>query len=244
MPATKADIIARLQKDILPLQGFKPLANGIAMDTGLGPINHSFPNNSFPSGAIHEFLSDNTEDTAATGGFIAGILASFMHSGGVVLWISAARTLFPPALRSFGIEPDKIIFIDLQKDRDVLWAMEEALKCEGLAAVVGEMSDLNFTISRRLQLAVEKSRVTGFILRHRPRSLTTTACITRWKITSLPSASADDMPGVGFPRWNVELLKIRNGKPGSWQVEWIAGKFRHIPQSVTAITLEWQKKTG
>lgn len=244
MPATKADIIARLQKDILPLQGFKPLANSIAMDMGLGPINHAFPNHSFPSGAIHEFLSDGSEDTAATGGFIAGILASLMRGAGAILWISAARTIFPPALASFGMKPDRIIFIDLQKERDVLWAMEEALKCEGLAAVVGEMPELGFTVSRRLQLAVEKSRVTGFILRCQPRNLTTTACIARWKITSLPSESDNGMPGVGFPRWNVELLKIRNGKPGSWQVEWIAGSFRHIPKMVTPIPLEWQKKTG
>ena len=103
--------------------------------------------------------------------------------------------------------------------------MEEALKCDGLSAVIGEMQELSFTASRRLQLAVEQSRVTGFILRHNPRNLNTTACVTRWKITSLPSELADDMPGVGFPRWNVELLKIRNGKPGAWQIEWTAGPF-------------------
>jgi protein ImuA len=52
----------------------------------------------------------------------------------------------------------------------------------------------------------------------------------------------DDMPGVGFPRWNVELLKVRNGKPGSWQIEWKAGKFLHLPQFIT-IPQE-QRKTG
>lgn len=40
--------------------------------------------------------------------------------------------------------------------------MEEALKCGGLAAVVGEVQDISFTASRRLQLAVEQSGVTGF----------------------------------------------------------------------------------
>jgi protein ImuA len=25
---------------------------------------------------------------------------------------------------------------------------------------------------------------------------------------------------MGFPRWNIDLLKVRNGKPASWQVEW------------------------
>jgi protein ImuA len=37
------------------------------------------------------------------------------------------------------------------------------------------------------------------------------------------------MPGVGFPRWNVQLLKVRNGKPGAWQLEWEGGQFHHIP---------------
>ena len=63
--------------------------------------------------------------------------------------------------------------------------MEEALKCDGIAAVVGEIQELSFTVSRRLQLAVEQSRVTGFILRNNPRNLNTTACVTRWKITPL-----------------------------------------------------------
>src|SRR5450631_649056 len=98
--------------------------------------------------------------------------------------------------------------------------MEEALKCEGLAAVAGEIPHIDFTASRRLQLAVEKSSVTGLLLRHRPRQLNTIACVARWQINPLPSELEDDLPGVGFPRWNVELLKVRNGKPGAWQMEW------------------------
>ena len=144
---------------------------------------------------------------------------------------------------SFHLEPDKVIFIEVQKIKDLQWVMEEALKCEGLAAVVGEMQELSFTASRRLQLAVEESHVTGFILRHNPSSLNTTACVTRWKITPLPSELADNMPGVGFPRWNVELLKVRNGKPGSWQIEFAAGRFRHISK-IGVIQQQQQKKTG
>lgn len=242
MPATKADIIARLQKDILPLQGFKP-NKGTAMDAGLGAIKYAFPNHAFPLGAVHEFINTKKEDAAAAGGFIAAILSKLMNNGAVTLWISATRTIFPPALLAFGIDPDKIIFIDVRNEKQALWVMEEALKCEGIGAVVGEIKEIDFTVSRRLQLAVEQSRVTGFILRNNPRQHTTTACIARWKITSLSSELLDDMPGVGHPRWNIELLKIRNGKPGSWQVEWSAGKLRHVPALTSIPSLE-RKKTG
>ena len=242
--SAKKDIILQLQKDLLPLQGFKPPPAGALVDVGLGPVAAAFPNASFPTGAVHEFLSAGAENAAAAGGFIAGLLASLMQNGRVGVWISAARTLFPPALKVFGIEPDKIIFIDLAKERDVPWAMEEALKCEGLGAVVGELQDISFTTSRRLQLAVEQSRVTGFILRHHPRNLSTVACVSRWKITPLPSELEDKLPGVGFPRWKVALLKIRNGRPGTWQMEWSAGAFRLIPDIIVSLPQAQVRKTG
>jgi protein ImuA len=242
MLESKAHIISQLQKDILPLQGIKASPRDRAVNLRLGSMRFAFPNAQFPLGAIHEFLCGEPEMLSASSGFISGLLSSLMRSGGVTLWISSSRTLFPPALKAFGIEPDKIIFIDLQKEKDVLWTIEEGLKCNGLAAVVGEVQQLSFTASRRLQLAVENSRVTGFICRKNIKQINTTACVTRWKITSIASALEDGMPGIGFPRWNVELLKVRNGKPGSWRMEWRAGRFCHIPTFVS-IPQE-QKKTG
>jgi len=243
MMTSKADIIARLQKEILPLQGFKTILKNANDDVGIGKMKNAFPNATFPLGAVHEFLSTSSEDAAATNGFVSGILSSLIKKGGACIWIGSSRTIFPPALKSFGIAPDKIIFIDLKKEKEMLWAMEEALKCEGIAAVIGEIKELSFTDSRRLQLAVEQSQVTGFVLRNNPRSINTTACITRWKITSVPSELSNEMPGVGFPRWNVDLLKVRNGKPGNWQIEWVSGKFKHILPISLVIPVQ-QKKTG
>ena len=244
MYTKKVDIISRLQKEILPLQGLKQPANGSPLKMGLGSMEDAFPNGSFPLGAMHEFISPGFEQAAATGGFIAGLLAALMRNGGVSVWISSSRTLFPPALKAFDIEPDRIIFIDLKKEKDVLWSMEEALKCGGIASVIGEIQEISFTASRRLQLAVEQSGVTGFILRRSPRNLNTIACISRWNISSLPSVLEDGMPGVGFPRWNVELLKIRNGRPGSWEMEWFAGKFHVLSNKVASLLQEPKKKTG
>jgi protein ImuA len=243
MPATKSDIIAQLQKEILPLQGLKRVATDMEVDLGLGPINHAFPNSSFPLAAIHEFCCNLPEEAAATAGFITGLLSAFMQNGRAILWISSSRILFPPALACFGVIPDNIIFIDLQKEKEVLWAMEEALKCDALAAVVGEVHELAFTASRRLQLTVEHSRVTGFVLRRSPGKLNTTASVTRWKISPLPGEITGDMPGVGFPRWKVELMKVRNGKPGSWEIGWRNGCFRHVFPLASIIT-EQHRKTG
>lgn len=235
MNAIKNFELYKLQKSILQLEGYKTTALDNVCNIGFKPIENVFPNKSFPIGSIHEFLSSSIEDTSATSGFVSGVLSKVMRLGGVCIWISSSRTIFPAALKSFGIEPDKIIFIDLKNERDVLYAMDEALKCDKLISVVGELKNISFKESRRFQLMVEQSRVTGFIIRHQPRVLNPIACIARWRIKSIASELKDNVPGVGFPRWNVELLKVRNGKPGSWKIEWSENSFTEIKENVIAI---------
>jgi protein ImuA len=241
LPLAKSEIVTGLQTDILRLQGFHSFKTK-SLDVGLGPIEEAFPNATFPVGAVHEFLTATKEEQAASGGFISGLLAALMRHHGAIAWISAARTLFPPALKNFGVEPDRFIFIDLQKEKEVIRAMEEALKCGALTAVVAELKDLSFIDSRRLQLAVEQSQVTGFIIRTNYKSPNTTACISRWRITPLRSEAFDDLPGVGFPKWNVELIRMRNGKPGAWSLQCINGRFTVSASEL--IERHQQKKAG
>jgi len=232
MANTKNDIISQLQKDILQWEGYRPPPAGKRKLVGLGPVEAAFPNGVFPLGTVHELVCANTEQAAACGGFVSGVLSILMQNGGACLWISLSGNLFPGALKAFGMEPDRVIFVNLTRDKEVLWVMEEALKCAGLAAVIGEMREIDFKQSRRLQLAVEQSRVTGFVLRNRSDKMGSTACAARWKIKPLPSEPVDGLPGLGFPRWQVELLRVRNGQPGNWIMEWSEGKFRPVEKEL------------
>jgi len=226
MITEKQEILASLRKQILEAQGFKTGFAATGDDFGLGKIEACFPNSIFPTGTIHEFLSEQAEDTAASEGFIAGLLAKLMKNGNSCLWISSSRRLFPPSLENYGVDPQQIIFIDLNYSKEILWVMEEALKCEGLACVVAEISDIDFAQSRRLQLATEQSQVTGFLLRKEPkRMLSATACTARWQIKPQPTALIAGIPGVGNPRWEVNLLKVKNGEGGKFLIEWAEDRF-------------------
>jgi protein ImuA len=211
---------------------------------GCTSIENAFPNSQFPLGCTHEFISSCAEDMSATNGFIAGMLSCIMQLSGVCIWISTSRTLFPASLKGFGIEPEQVIFIDLKNKRDVLYATEEALKCKKITAVISDIQYLSFKESRRFQLAAEQSRVIGFILRNNLRSVNTIACVSRWRITSAKSELPGAMPGVGFPRWHVELLKVRNGFPGSWNIEWSSNKFNEIKPAVTETEYNESRKIG
>lgn len=222
-------MIDKLRQDLLGWEGFRPIAPEERQSFGLGPIESVFPNRVFPTGALHEFISTRPEFTAAIGGFIAGILQTLLEKGGVCVWVSYTRRIYPPALKRFGVNPDRIIFIDVSREKDVLWVTEEALKCGGIAAVICETRLLSFMASRRLQLAIEQSHVTGFVLRKDVKQFNTTACTARWTVKPLRSRLRPGMPGVGHPRWQVELLKVKNGQTGSWTLEWKNNGFQHQP---------------
>ena len=243
MDPCKRNIISQLRKDILPLQGLKALSTDNHINIGFRSLELAFPNATFPIGCTHEFFS-TPQNVASTNGFVAVLMSKMMQAGGAAIWISASRTVFPAALNRFGIDPDKIIFVDLKKEKDALYTIEEALKCKRLTTVIGEINQITFKESIRLQLAAEQSRVTGFLLRQKLNVLNTIACVSRWRITSLPSELNDGMPGVGFPRWNVELLKIRNGKPGNWKVEWSSNCLKEIKENIFSIQQDQKQKAG
>ena len=226
------EVIRRLQQKILRWQGVKP-ATAHTTRMGLGPVENSFPNGVFPIAGIHEFVCGIPEHAAATYGFVGSLLARLMQDNGICLWISTANTVSPTALKAFGVVPERVIFIDMKHEKGVLWAAEEALKHQGIAVVVAELDRLDFVQSRRLQLAVEKSQATGLILRRSPVQAGSTACVARWQISPIPSMPEPGMPGIGMPRWQVKLLKVRNGQPGSWILEWRAGQFAAINQTET-----------
>lgn len=233
MIMSKEGLIKKLKQDILLWQGIKPRDCGEKEEMGLGRLERAFPHGVFPRKAIHEFISIVPEHSAASNGFIAGLLSRLMAEGDACVWISASRKLFPASLRLFHVDPDRLIFVDVASEKEVIWVLEEALKCEGLAAVVAELNDLSLIESRRLQLAVEQSGVTGILLRKDSRKVLSNVASARWRITPLPSITEDGMPGLGFPRWRVELTKVRNGNPGEWEFQWGGDGFLELEKAAS-----------
>lgn len=219
-------LFEKLKREILAFEGYKPTLSQKSFS--LGPMDTAFPGQAFPVSALHEFVTTTEQDAAATYGFMLAIIAQIATQAGVTIWISTTRQLFPPALIALGIQPQHLLFLEVTKEQEVLWAMEECLKCPGLSAVVCEAEQVSFTASRRFQLAIERTNATGFVIRHIRRKASIIASICKWRISSLPTELPDGIPGLGFPRWRVELQKVKNGKIGVWDIEFTAGHFKTV----------------
>ena len=143
---------------------------------------------------------------------------------GKVLWCVTRQDLFAPALAQAGLKSDRVIYLEAGDDKTVLACFEEGLRHGGLGAVVAEVARLPMTASRRLQLAAEGSGTIGIALRRWRRQTEAadfgqpTAATTRWRVSALPSAPLP-VPGVGRPRWLVELIRCRAGESADFELE-------------------------
>ena len=242
MQVARTDIIAQLQRQIMSLGGLRQASAMAPPGSGLRFMQAHFPNRSFPTAAVHELVCPAATEAAASSAFVLALLSKVLPAQGPTVWISRHQTVFPPALSGFGIPAHQLIFVHASSQKQMLWAIDEALKCEGLHALIAEPGAINFMQSRRFQLSVEQSRVTAFMLCQRQAMQNT--CVSRWHIKPLPSVSQGGMPGVGPARWEVELQKMRNGRPGKWVVEWDGRHLKQVQEAAAEAARHLHRKTG
>ncbi len=221
-PASRPTPIAELRRWLERKAAHGPLAGGV-LPFGVEEIDARLPKGGLALGHLHEIQEGGSTSTYAglAALFCAGILARL---SGPVLWCLRGRDLFAPALARIGLHPDRVIYCETWNDRDVLPAMEEGLRCKGLAGVVGEVTKLSLNASRRLQLCAGESGVTALAIRRwrstdeRNRMNEPNAAATRWRVSSHPSLQGT-FEGLERQRWHVELLRVRGGEPHEFIVE-------------------------
>jgi protein ImuA len=190
---------------------------------GVPEIDDRLPGGGLALGALHEVAggANGAIDGAAASMFAAGVLA---RTHGQILWCLSRRDLFAPALALAGLHPDRVIYAEAGSEKAILACFEEGLRHGGLAGVVAEVAKLPMTPSRRLQLAAESTGTIGIAIRRWRRQTEAadfgqpTASTTRWRVTALPSSPLP-VPGVGRPRWLVELIRARAGECADFEVE-------------------------
>jgi len=166
----------------------------------------------------------------------AGFLLAQLATDKPVLWVQERMAIlesgriYPPGLPSANL-----VHVEARDARDALWAMEEGLRCSCLSAVIGELwgdpRALDFTATRRLAVAAERSGVAAFLIRLGGHANLSGARM-RWRIGSAPSLiNALDERAPGLPVWDAELFRARNSPAGRWSVAHDSDRFHLVVPS-------------
>jgi protein ImuA len=219
------DKSVRLQELRAQLQILEKGAAGARTPLVFGlPVLDRHLGGGLPRGCLHE-VAGTVDDGAALGFCTA--LAGRLAAERPVLWCQPDFDLYAPGLAALGLDPARLVVVTARRPADRLWAMEEGLRCQALAAAVIELDDLDITAGRRLQLAAEASGVTGVVLHPDGlRTATASVAVTRWTVTSSAGHGVHRSKWLGPSCWQVELRRCRGGRPGRWLIEWTEGGWR------------------
>ena len=159
----------------------------------------------FRRGAIVEYLAD--PGSAAT---VVALLTAreACREGGALVVVDRLRTFYPPAAARLGLNQDAII-VHPRSSQDELWALNQTLRCPGVAAVVSWPERLPEAAFRGLQLAAEHGGSVGLFL----RSLSVRGKPS-WSDTQL---LVEALPGGKKRRLRIEVLRSRFGEEGVWE---------------------------
>jgi len=177
-------------------------------------------------GRLHEFYAAGTGDGAATLG-LAALLAWRMAGDAPILWLRAGRRSravpYAPGLAALGLDPARLILVESGDVSGLLRAAGDAARCAGLGVLLiearGKLPEFDLTVSRRLLLAIEHSRVTILLARMEAPPVPS-AAETRWEVAAISSTPIEtDAPGP--PAFALRLLRHRGGPAGKeLRVEW------------------------
>ena len=174
-------------------------------------------------GALHEIAASGEAHLAAVTGFALGLIRLAAPSPRF-FWIvedmalAESGALHGAGFDAFGLTPERHVTISVAHRRDLLWAMEETLRCRAVHAVIGEIrcGEIDSVAVRRLSHAAAESGALTLLLRASPSNDASTAA-TRWIVSTSPAASPY---GPGAPRLVAHLVRNRRGPAGSWILEW------------------------
>ncbi len=156
---------------------------GNVVSSGCDALDRLMPRGGFARGSLVEWIAG----CHGSGAMILALAVARAACGeeGYLAVIDSEKTFFPPAAAALGMRLQNMFLIRASRpfgsrrhasravasltdsEGDVLWAADQAFRCEAVSAVLVQLDTLTSQTARRWQLAAEASRVLGLLVRPR-----------------------------------------------------------------------------
>ena len=185
--------------------------------TGIESMDAICPRNGWRSG-VHELLADPGHMLMPL------LLMRRATEQGFVVWSDPRGELYLPAVAALGARLDRLIILRPEDPREELWAINECLRCKGVAACVASLNHLSQLEARRLQLSAEHGGGLGILMRPLQAIKQPYAAATRWVIRSYPGERT-------VHRWKARLVHGHGGRVGESVVLEVSRDTNHVRAS-------------
>ena len=253
-PESRAGLLARLERQIARIEDRGPMLEtapapvaraGLetggadmregALRLGIELLDRELAHAGITAAGLHEIRAASTLDIAAATGFALALAARAAAVQGGLFWIAPrmarleAGLPFGPGIEAFGLDPSRLVRVEVDRVEDALWAAGEVTASRGapganvcLLELRGNPAAAGLVFTRRLALRARDNRVPVILLRQAGEE-EASAALTRWRLRPASSRAGNTGPSrkwVGLPTFRVTLEKCRGGRQGDWIMEW------------------------
>ena len=236
---TPRELVQSLRQKIARLEGTRRPTSEVPVSSGCRPVDKLLPGQGFRRGTLVEWLARGPGSGVESLALLAAREAS-REGGALVVFDRTEEFYPPAAIRlgidpqgmivvqvpekgtgpfcRHGPRPTsgwypashKMDLSPFPTRSDFLWALDQALRCPAVAAVLAWPEELDGRTFRRLQLAAEQGGGLGLFVRPERARHEPSWAEVRLVVEPLP-ATAPDAPR----RLKVELLRCRGGPSGA-----------------------------
>jgi hypothetical protein len=194
----RAEMLQQLTQ--LCRSGIEPTPRTIT-PSGCDALDAFLPGGGWQSGSIVELMPNHIGIGELR--FLMPTLARITQADRHIAFISPPFIPFAPALNQHGVQLDRLFLIKANTTKDVLWCIEQTLRCKSFGAVLGWPIQLVDRDIRRLQLAAEAGASIGFLYRSSQAAHEASPAAVRIQLTS----DAQN-------RLDLKVLKCRGARGG------------------------------
>lgn len=193
--------------------------------SGFRSLDRLLPRGGVSRGSLLEWLADDEASgaTALAAAVAVGMAtAAGEAAGGTILVVDRGGRFYPPAVMSWlaaagaGSARPQCIVARPARDDDEVWAIDQALRCPGITAVLAWPRQVHPTAMRRWQLAARSSQAVGLLVR--PGRARREPSWAMHRIAVAPVADG----ALGSRRLRLTLVD------GPWSVGGLAGHERSV----------------
>jgi len=173
---TQSNVVNQLRNQIRSVETAGRVAGQARVSSGCGTIDRLLPGGGYQRGALVQWLTG--------GGHSADYLSLLAAKqaaadGGAIVVLDSQHQFYPPAAAAIGINLDNLIVLkgaspkassssqfskNEELDSDLLWSIDQALRCPAVAAVWGSLGRIDERWFRRFQLSAESSGCLGLFV--------------------------------------------------------------------------------
>lgn len=202
--------IAQLKRLLEQVQ--RPLDRPVELiSTGCTALDRCLPEGGLRRGSLVEWLGTGP----GCGVDLWALQAARQAIGERLFWVVLDRqqTFHPPAAAAWGLDLKRLILIRTSQARDEQWALDQALRCAQVGAVLAWPGRLDGRTFRRLQLAAESGGSLGILVRAEQAHAELSWADVRFRVAACGESSVgSSAPAAPVPARNVSSpASVSNG---------------------------------